>query len=68
MSRFGGVQEYRRYVQSEIEEEIDDFYKGSYQMPILGDKGFVQRVREMLTVNLFSFFSFHLKQGDARKS
>jgi len=48
MSRFGGVQEYRRYVQSEIEEEIDDFYKGSYQTPILGDKGFVQRVREML--------------------
>lgn len=48
MSRFGGLPKYRRYVQSEIEEEIDDFYKGSYQMPILGDKGFVQRVREML--------------------
>jgi hypothetical protein len=48
MSRFGGLKDYRRYVQSEIEEEIHDFYKGSYQKPILGDKGFVQRVREML--------------------
>ena len=48
MSRFGGLKDYRSYVQSEIEEEIDDFYKGSYQKPILGDKGFVQRVREML--------------------
>lgn len=44
MSWFSGVQEYRRYVQSEIEEEIDDFYKSRSQMPILGDKGFVQRV------------------------
>ena len=35
-------------MQSEIEEEIDDFYKGRNQMPILGGKGFVQRVREML--------------------
>lgn len=48
MSRFGGLKDYRRYVQSEIEEEIHDFYKGSYQKPILSDKGFVQRVREML--------------------
>lgn len=48
MSRFGGLKDYRSYVESEIEEEIDDFYKGAYQKPILGDKGFVHRVRERL--------------------
>src|SRR5438445_751319 len=48
MSWCSGVPEYRRFVQSEIEEEINDFYKGRNQMPILGDKGFIQRVREML--------------------
>jgi REP element-mobilizing transposase RayT len=48
MSRFGGLYAYRKFVQSEIEDEIDDFYKGPYQTPILGDKGFVQRVRELL--------------------
>ncbi|MEX0803964.1 MAG: hypothetical protein WD688_11705 [Candidatus Binatia bacterium] len=35
-------------MQSEIAEEIDDFYKSRKQMPILGDKGFIQKVREML--------------------
>ncbi len=48
LSRFDGLPDYRRYVQSEFEQAIDDFYKGRYQMPILGDKGFVHRVRERL--------------------
>jgi REP element-mobilizing transposase RayT len=48
MSRFGGLHEYRKFIQSEIEDEIDDFYEGPYQKPILGDKGFVEKVREQL--------------------
>ena len=33
---------------SEIEEEIEDFYKGPYQKPVLGSKAFIGRIREKL--------------------
>jgi hypothetical protein len=31
---------------SEIEKEVVDFYQGPYQRSILGDKGFVEWVKE----------------------
>jgi hypothetical protein len=48
MSRFGGVRGYREFMQREIEKEVVDFYKGPYQKPILGDKGFIERVKQKL--------------------
>lgn len=48
LSRFRGVSDYRSYVHSEIEQEIEEFYKGPYQKAMLGGKGFVERVRGML--------------------
>ena len=48
LSRFGRLGEYREFMHSEMEKEVVDFYKGPYQKPILGDKGFTQWVRERL--------------------
>ena len=48
MSRFGGLKEYRRFMHDEIEEEIEEFYRGSYQKPVLGSKEFIGRVKERL--------------------
>jgi hypothetical protein len=48
MSRFGGVRGYREFMHREIEKEVVDFYKGPYQKPILGDKGFIERVKKKL--------------------
>ena len=48
LARFGGVREYREFMRSEIEKEVVDFYKGPYQRSILGDKGFVEWVKERL--------------------
>ncbi|MBI2089114.1 MAG: transposase [Deltaproteobacteria bacterium] len=46
LSRFGHLREYREFMRSEMEKEVVDFYKGPYQRPILGDRGFVEWVRE----------------------
>jgi putative transposase len=48
LSRFGRLKEYREFMHSEMEKEVVDFYKGPYQRPILGDRGFVELVRERL--------------------
>ena len=48
MSRFGGLKEYQKFMHGEIEEEIEDFYKGPYQKPVLGSKAFIERIRERL--------------------
>jgi len=32
----------------EIEKEIEEFYQGPYQKPVLGSKAFIGRVRERL--------------------
>jgi putative transposase len=48
MSRFGGLKEYQKFMHSEIEEEIEDFYKGPYQKPVLGSKAFIKGIREKL--------------------
>lgn len=48
LSRFSRLKEYQKFMYSEIEKEIVDFYKGPYQKPILGDKGFIEWVRERL--------------------
>ena len=43
MSRFGGLKEYQRFMHGEVEEEIEEFYKGPYQKPVLGSKEFIGR-------------------------
>ena len=48
MSRFGGLKEYRRFMHEEIEEEIEEFYRGPYRKPVLGSKEFIGRVKERL--------------------
>ncbi len=48
LSRFVRLREYREFMRSEMEKEVVDFYRGPYQRPILGDKGFVQWVRQRL--------------------
>ena len=48
MSRFGGLKEYQRFMHEEIEEEIEEFYRGPYQKPVLGSKEFIGRVKERL--------------------
>ena len=48
LSRFGGLKEYREFMHSEIEEEIEEFYGGRYQKSVLGSKGFIEGVREKL--------------------
>ncbi len=51
MSRFGGLTEYQKFMHNEIEEEIEEFYKGPYQKPVLGSKTFIERIREKLGDN-----------------
>lgn len=48
LSRFGHLREYKEFMRSEVEKQISDFYKGPYQRPILGDKDFIERVKEKL--------------------
>ena len=48
LSRFGGLKEYQRFMHDEIEQEIEDFYRGPYQKPILGSKQFIGRVKQRL--------------------
>ena len=48
MSRFGGLKEYQRFMHDEIEEEIEEFYRGPYHKPVLGSKEFIGRVRDRL--------------------
>ena len=48
MSRFRGLTEYQKFMHSEIEEEIEDFYKGPYQKPVLGSEAFIEKIREKL--------------------
>jgi len=48
LSRFGRLREYQEFMHSEVEKELVDFYKGPYQRPILGDKGFIEWVKERL--------------------
>lgn len=31
-----------------VEEEIEEFYRGPYQKPVLGSKAFIERIREKL--------------------
>jgi hypothetical protein len=47
-SQFGGLREYRRFMHDEIEEEIEVFYQGPYQKPVMGSKAFIDRVRAKL--------------------
>lgn len=48
LSRFRGLGEYDRFMHEPIEEEIEEFYRGSYQKPILGGKAFIERVLQMV--------------------
>ena len=48
MSRFGGLKQYQKFMHDENEEEIEEFYRGPYQKPVLGSKEFIGRVRERL--------------------
>ena len=48
LSRFRGVREYREFMHSEIEKEVVDFYQGPYRRSILGDKSFVEWIKEKL--------------------
>jgi REP element-mobilizing transposase RayT len=48
LSRFDGVGKYREFMHSEIEKEIAEFYQGPYRRSILGDKGFVEWIKERL--------------------
>ena len=48
LSRFGRLREYQEFMHSEVEKEVVDFYKGPYQRPILGGRGFVGWVKERL--------------------
>jgi REP element-mobilizing transposase RayT len=48
MSRFAGLKDYQKFMRSDIEEEIEDFYKGPYQKPVLGSKAFIERIRARL--------------------
>ncbi|MBW8058684.1 MAG: transposase [candidate division NC10 bacterium] len=52
LSRFGqgrsGLKAYQRFMHAGIEEELRSFYREKYLRPILGDKGFVQWVKEQM--------------------
>jgi putative transposase len=48
LSRFRGLQEYQNFMHDKVEKEIEDFYRGPYQRPMLGSKAFVERVIEKL--------------------
>jgi len=48
MSRFKGLRQYQEYMHEETEKEMRQFYREGYHRPILGDRNFVQWVREKL--------------------
>jgi REP-associated tyrosine transposase len=48
LSRFGGLKEYQRFMHEEIEEEIEEFYRGPYHKPVLGSKEFIGRIKQRL--------------------
>lgn len=48
LSRFHRLTEYQEFMHSKIEKEVVDFYKGPYQKAILGDKEFIEWVKEKL--------------------
>ena len=50
LSRFGGVKQYQKFMHEEIEEEIEEFYRGPYQKPVLGGKDFIARVKQRLGI------------------
>ena len=43
LSRLGGLKAYQRFMHEEIEEEVEEFYHGVYQKPVLGSKEFIGR-------------------------
>ncbi len=48
LSRFHGLREYQRFMHDTIEKEIEEFYRGRYQKPILGSKSFIEQALERL--------------------
>lgn len=52
LSQFGpgpsGVREYERFMRAGVDDELRKFYEENYLRPILGDKGFVQWIREKI--------------------
>jgi REP element-mobilizing transposase RayT len=48
LSRFGGVNDYQKFISEGVEEEIEKFYRGPYQKPVLGSKAFIEGVIEKL--------------------
>ena len=48
ISRLGGLKAYQRYMHEEIEEEVEEFYHGLYQKPVLGSQEFIGRVKQRL--------------------
>jgi putative transposase len=48
MARFGGLREYQRFMHEEIEEEVEEFYRGPYLKPALGSDEFIARVKDKL--------------------
>jgi REP element-mobilizing transposase RayT len=47
-SRFNGIRDYQRFMHDGVEKEIEQFYGGAYQKPVLGSKEFVERIKERL--------------------
>ncbi|MBM4260076.1 MAG: transposase [Deltaproteobacteria bacterium] len=48
LSRFRGLQEYQKIMHDRVEKEIERFYRGPYQKPVLGSKEFIEVVIEKL--------------------
>jgi REP element-mobilizing transposase RayT len=48
LSRFDRLSEYREFMHSAMEKEVVDFYQRPYQRSILGDRGFVEWIKERL--------------------
>lgn len=48
MKRFGGIKEYQRFMHEENDQEIEAFYRGAYQKPILASQEFIARMRARL--------------------
>ena len=48
ISRLGGLKAYQRFIHEEIEEQVEEFYHGLYQKPVLGSKEFIERVKQRL--------------------
>ena len=44
----GWTQGIPEFMDGEVEEEIEEFYKDPYQKPVLGGKGVIERIREKL--------------------